>query len=204
MSIVQRTKTYAICPSCGADAGSVDHLLGQETKTSWYCDSCGKRYGLTFHVSGDVEVYDVPGRKVTTTDLLVLKPQEKPVYFIVEGMRFEGEDSNSDRSEDDHKQFFYESHSCPTNWFKPEMVYFDGDSDPHGLIEYVATIDTATLPPDENYGPNDRDAALVALIERCQERGQMTQQRAQNCPWCGEGTWNGKVCLTCGAKEPKR
>lgn len=25
---------------------------------------------------------------------------------------------------------------------------------------------------------------------------------AQNCPWCGEGTWNGKVCLTCGAKGP--
>lgn len=23
---------------------------------------------------------------------------------------------------------------------------------------------------------------------------------AQNCPWCGYGTWNGKVCLTCGAK----
>lgn len=23
---------------------------------------------------------------------------------------------------------------------------------------------------------------------------------AQNCPWCGEGTWNGKVCRTCGAK----
>lgn len=25
---------------------------------------------------------------------------------------------------------------------------------------------------------------------------------AQNCPWCGYGTWNGKVCLTCGAKGP--
>jgi len=23
-----------------------------------------------------------------------------------------------------------------------------------------------------------------------------------NCPWCGYGTWNGKVCLTCGAKGP--
>jgi hypothetical protein len=26
----------------------------------------------------------------------------------------------------------------------------------------------------------------------------------QNCPWCGEGTWNGRVCLTCGAREEKR
>lgn len=26
----------------------------------------------------------------------------------------------------------------------------------------------------------------------------------QNCPWCGYGTWNGKVCLTCGANEPKK
>lgn len=23
----------------------------------------------------------------------------------------------------------------------------------------------------------------------------------QNCPWCGYGTWNGKVCVSCGAKE---
>lgn len=23
----------------------------------------------------------------------------------------------------------------------------------------------------------------------------------QNCPWCGEGTWNGYVCASCGAKE---
>lgn len=24
----------------------------------------------------------------------------------------------------------------------------------------------------------------------------------RNCPWCGAGTWNGKLCLTCGAKGP--
>lgn len=23
----------------------------------------------------------------------------------------------------------------------------------------------------------------------------------QNCPWCGEGTWNGTRCLSCGATE---
>jgi hypothetical protein len=27
--------------------------------------------------------------------------------------------------------------------------------------------------------------------------------KKQNCPWCGEGTWNGEVCLSCGAKEER-
>lgn len=187
--IVQRTKTYAVCPSCGQDAGSVDHLLNLKTSTSWYCDSCGEKYALTFHGGGRVDIAKDKGRKVTTLDLLVLRPQDKPVYFIVEGMRFEDEPSvidkihynaaklrgesvtleiseRTDTEEHGHKQFYYESHSCPTNWLKPEMVYFDGDSDPHGVIEFVAYVDSASLPPDENFGPNAHDDALVAFIER--------------------------------------
>ena len=186
--IVQRTKTYAVCPACGADAGCVDHLLGQSLDTSWYCDSCGERYGLKFSTDGTVEITKVPGRKVTTIDVLVLKPQLKPVYFIVEGMRLEYEATVGDKlrrgvqkikgepiddkittpttaDELDHKQFFYESHSCPTNWLDPAMVYYDGDSDPHGLIEFVTTRDENTFPPDEMAGPNARDFAFVELIE---------------------------------------
>ncbi len=165
--IVQRTKTYAVCPACEADAGCIDHLLGTTTKTWWYCDSCGQRYQLMFHADGTVDITIAAGRTVTTVDLLMLPPQEKPVYFIVEGMRFEDESwQRGDMSETDHKHFHYESHSCPTNWLKPQMVYFDGDSDPHGLIEFVATKDDTDFPPEENHGPNDRDFAMIAMIER--------------------------------------
>lgn len=160
---VQRTKTYAVCPACGADAGCVDHLLGQALTTRWYCDACGQRYELAFSLGGGVVISRVEGRKVRTVDLLVLQPQAKPVYFIVEGLRFE--EDGSERDEDEEKRFYYDEHSCPTNWLHPEMVYFNGDSDPHGLIEFVATRDDTGFPSKELHGPNARDAAMEAFIE---------------------------------------
>ena len=186
--ILTRTNTYAVCPSCGADAGQVDHLLGRNVETLWYCDACGQRYRLVFHASGSVDISIAKGRKITTVDLLVLKPQTQPVYFIVHGMRFVDEMTVADKLRDatlqltgdaptgqvsdvtaaeehDRKQFYYEEHSCPTNWLKPEKVYFDGDNDPHGLIEFVAWADDAEFPLDENHGPNDRDFALDSFVE---------------------------------------
>jgi hypothetical protein len=135
-------------------------------QTAWYCDTCGQRYRLSFSRDGAVEIAPAKGRKITTIDVLKLSPQAKPVYFIVKGMRFEDDDTLEDDDRAGGKQFFYEEHSCPTNWLKPEMVYFDGDADPHGLIEFVETADSNAFPPDESYGPNDRDRAFVEMIER--------------------------------------
>lgn len=166
-SIRQRTTTYAICPHCQRDAGAVDQLLGHDLSTAWYCHACGGRYSLIFTQDGGVTIAALDEREITTIDVLVLEPQAKPVYFVVKGMRFEGRDCNHD-DEHDHKEFFYESHSCPTNWLQPVMIYHDGDADPHGLLRFVTHVDSASLPPDETYGPNDHDAALVALIESSQ------------------------------------
>lgn len=168
--IVQRTTTYAVCPACGADAGSIDHLLGKDMQTWWYCDSCGQRYQLAFKSDGTVDITLARGRKITTMDVMVLKPQPKPVYFVVEGMRFEGERDDDDRDENESKQFLYEEHSCPINWLRPVLMSYDGDHDPHGVIEYVCYRDESELPPDENWGPNDRDMALISIIEDCDSK----------------------------------
>ncbi len=92
-------------------------------------------------------------------DLLVLPPTDKPIYFIVE------REDNPDYREPSHWKFAYESHSCPTNWLDPVHIVHDGDSDPHGLIRYIGTKLEADLPPDENWGPNDRDFAFDAWVE---------------------------------------
>ncbi len=157
--IVKRTTTYAVCPSCGKDAGTVDHLLGiAVVKTAWYCDHCGERYSLDFKADGSVQIEQMPGERIVKTfDVLRLPPQDKDVYFIVSGMRFEPGEN--------HAEYFYESHSCPTNWLRPEMVYHDGDSDPHGLIKFVARRDQSEFPEDEPVGPNAHDDALVKFVE---------------------------------------
>lgn len=165
MSIVTRTKTYAVCPHCQADAGCIDHLLGSGCRTRWYCDTCGGEFNLILHSQGaTADISTSAGRRIATMDVLILRPQDKPIYFVVKGMRFEPRDSPV--TEDTGKKFFYESHSCPTNWLQPVLMYHDGSDDPHGLIEYVATVDLAALPPNETVSPNAHEAALVEIIER--------------------------------------
>ena len=162
---VQRTTTHAVCPWCGHEAGCIDHLIGLTTQTTWYCDTCGHAYALQFDASGVVAISQAPGRNISTTDVLVLPPQDTPVYFVVPGMRFEGRADEDVRDEAAHKHYFYEEHSCPVNWLRPEMVSHEGNSDPHGLLRFVVSVDSETLPPDETSGPNDHDDALERLIE---------------------------------------
>ena len=88
-------------------------------------------------------------------DLLVLPPQDKPVYFIVER-----EDDPLYNQTDEQRKFLYESHSCPTNWLEPVYMVHDGNSDPHGLIRYVASRKETDLPDDESVEPNDRTEAF--------------------------------------------
>lgn len=167
MAIRETRERRAVCPHCDATDGLVDHLQAGQSAGPWYCKACGGSYVLRVPYDGEIVIEPREGRRITTYDVLVLRPQEKPVYFVVEGMRFEGERwQNADEDESASKQFFYEEHSCPTNWLEPEMVYFDGDTDPHGLIEFVATRDADTFPPVEDTGPNDHDAALVEFIQR--------------------------------------
>lgn len=92
-------------------------------------------------------------------DLLVLPPQDKPVYFIVER-----EDHPDYNQTDDSRKFLYESHSCPTNWLKPVHMTHDGDHDPHGLILYIGSKKESELPDDEVVSPNDRDVAFADWI----------------------------------------
>ncbi len=91
-----------------------------------------------------------------TYELLVLPPQDKPVYFIVE--------RDATNQDDGDRKFLYESHSCPTNWLDPVFMSHDSDSDPHGLIRYIGHKDENELPPNESHGPNARDFAFEEWI----------------------------------------
>jgi hypothetical protein len=149
------TRTVRIaCPNCGEPAGTVDHILDKSGPTSfgpWYCDECGRGYNGSLLANGEIEVHLDDKTKVDTLDHLVLMPQDKPVHFLVKGMVFVDGDGN--RGTDDNKRFFYEEHSCPTNYIGVEVISVDGDSDPHGLFKYVATAD---MPKDydsvDDYG----------------------------------------------------
>lgn len=57
--------------------------------------------------------------------------------------------------------FYYESHSCPTNWIGDAvMISLNGDTDPHGFLRYVREVDRPDIPD----ASMEEDEALVALF----------------------------------------
>lgn len=138
---VQVTTTYVVCPHCeNSSGGSIDHLIASRRQSdwgTWYCDSCGRGFAGTVSVDGVVTVKKMDDSFIKCMDLLRIPPQKHPIYIVRSASH------PTDRAHDGTK-YYYETHSCPTNWLKDiQMVGIDGDQDPHGLIEYVgsATFD---------------------------------------------------------------
>lgn len=67
-------------------------------------------------------------------DVIRINPEAKPIYLVVEA--FDGDPEVT--------SYYYEEGTCPVNVLNGrfEKVIVDGDTDPHGLFEYVRTIDT--------------------------------------------------------------
>jgi hypothetical protein len=126
---------YIRCPACGKGEFAVSHLpVG--TKTAWYCDECGVHFHLHVLSESQVETAVDPSERIEKT--LVTLRSEQPVTILLEGMRFVRPGKPDDG---DHDRYFYEEHSCPTNWLRHVLQVRDdtGDDDPHGIFAYVKT-----------------------------------------------------------------
>lgn len=136
MTLIQVTRNYVRCPHCEENSGStIDHLMEEHAERSWgpwYCDECGYPFSGTVTAEGGVTVGKAQSesRFVKYFNLLCLPPQKEAVYFIVAGRHPEGRAFEG-------TQFFYESHSCPTNWLEDiAMISIGANQDPHGLLKY--------------------------------------------------------------------
>jgi hypothetical protein len=81
--------------------------------------------------------------------LLKLEGAAKPLYFVMEE-RYGKPDEEDYQG---NRQYFYEEHSCPTNWLPTCVaVIEDGDTDPHGFLTFVRSV---PIPPGYKEDPND-------------------------------------------------
>lgn len=141
VNTIIEVKHFVECPHCHNSKNRIDHLFNDEGKETswghWYCDECGGGYkGI---VKGkDVFVEKVNERK----DNSIVFLKNGNVLLAVKGMYFNGEhDAENDR-------YFYDEHTCPTNYFKNVEMVIDlenGDTDPHGIFEFVGSIPCVNL-----------------------------------------------------------
>lgn len=137
------TKRTIVCPECSNDTGaSIEHLINPQKDTKfgpWYCDECGTSFEGLVDMSGQVFVKPNPNNKAHEAMTLVsLPPQTEPFYFLLKRKVWTRQNEEVDLDLD----YYINEHSCPTNWLRDiEVVMFDGDADPHGVIRHVRTIE---------------------------------------------------------------
>lgn len=72
-----------------------------------------------------------------TLVLLKITTPAKPIYFVIEGLAIWPETIEELCS---HEQYFYEEHTCPTNFIRIPLIAQGGDLDPHGVFEFVDAV----------------------------------------------------------------
>jgi ribosomal protein L37AE/L43A len=127
----QKTERYVKCPACGKSEHAVSHLP-PETKTAWYCHDCGAKFKVYVISHNFVDCEVVAGEKMEKR-LVTLRSLE-PVTLLVEGMVLLPDDG-----EEESLRYFYDEHTCPTNFMGQivEIVDANGDKDPHGIFAFV-------------------------------------------------------------------
>lgn len=149
------TKDFVICPWCDAQTGSsVNHLYGQPgLRTEWVCKECRRYYSVAINGPGDVDVARVDSAQGSwTRTMTLLKRADSDLFFVMDHDRYLGLGEPDDDAA--HSlEYFFEEHSCPTNWLSECVaVIDDGDTDPHGFLVFVRHVD---VPRDFDDGQQD-------------------------------------------------
>lgn len=140
MIVQAKIRLYIPCPSCKEGFWRGDHLtIG--FKTYWACDEC--------HHYSDIE-------RVSETDFKVsLRPEiETPITVTLESItvpkitlklnawKYGHSQKYTKEEYESHQRYYYDEHTCPTNWTSQiEQIIFEGDTDPHGVFQFVSIED---------------------------------------------------------------
>lgn len=91
--------------------------------------------------------------------LLRLPPQQKAVYFLIPAW-------DKPDAEKESTEYLYEEHVCPTDLLSREgveLISVEGDLDPHGIFEWVRSIDRPEF-LDRTYSSDEWREVLPELF----------------------------------------
>lgn len=138
--IIPARHQHIVCPQCGAeDQFQWGHLSPGQTFGPWWCDHCG--FGLEGRVNGAglPDAWPVTSQSASPGFILLKMTvrSQGDVFFVLRKLVFR-EPNDDDHDVDVYQRYYFEEHTCPTNFVPVEAVLEDQDADPHGVFEYVA------------------------------------------------------------------
>ncbi len=141
--IKQEIKNWIICPTCDNTVATIDHLLTNKYSGSfgpWYCNSCG--IGVCGEVKEGILISTRSNLSSIKKDVLVLLKHYEidDLFIVVKGMCF-----GNKQEEEQNLAYYYNEHTCPVNYLGVDKIIYKGDSDVHGLFEYVKHVDYIEL-----------------------------------------------------------
>jgi hypothetical protein len=140
MRVPTQAKLFASCPCCEDGEWPVGHLK-TGTQTTWVCDCCQSE--VRIHRIDEFEVDAEPtGRKATPVTITLESATEPKITVRLNTWKYPHSQNDSPADYAAHQQYYYNEHTCPTNWTSEiaEMIFKD-DHDPHGVFQFVSVED---------------------------------------------------------------
>lgn len=160
-------KDYIQCPHCGE--ATTREFTSETATQNRYWEYRHRECGGSFmygYVNGTGVVGAIVGEPEETPikSLMMIPPQKEPVYFVIGNSTYSRDE---DGTPDLDRDYYYNEHSCPTNWMENITAIIIGDDgDPHGLIEHVRSMPTAEyqrirdeVRVSRGYGPDATDGS---------------------------------------------
>lgn len=136
-----------LCPHCHEHRFNYEHLCGPQTVQRsyiWSCGQCITKVNFSMGVDDKVTIdsFVVP-KYPKALILLRLTPSEddnlkKPLFLILEKSNYSHSENIDEFSKS--QEYFYNDHTCPSNYLGDAIVLYDGDDDRHGIFSFVEAI----------------------------------------------------------------
>jgi hypothetical protein len=140
MMVQAKIQLHIPCPICVDGGWRADQLkIGQPT--TWTCSQCHTQTHIVRLTETDFQTL-AADRKDTPVTVTLRSVTEPPITVKVNAWKYACSQGLSQEEYESDERYFYNEHTCPTNWLRDiEQIEFEGDTDPHGVFEFVSVED---------------------------------------------------------------
>lgn len=138
------------CPNCDNVVAKIDDgdvlanlndKMGREHHNTYDCQVCGNDYSVVLKDGiHELEINNTPMSK-RTLDLLKFYDSKKPFYLVVDGYTHKYKVGDDYKYKIGNLEYYYGEHTCTINFIRTCGISYNGNTDPHGLFEFVRSVD---------------------------------------------------------------